>query len=36
MAGTAGPVPFNAAFPEEAPTGRIDPLLVAHAPEREG
>jgi hypothetical protein len=36
MAGTAGPVPFNAAFPEEAPTGRIDPLLVPHAPEREG
>jgi hypothetical protein len=34
MAGTAGPMPFNAAFPEEVPTGRIDPLLVAHAPEQ--
>ena len=33
MAGTAGPMPFNAAFPEEPPTGRIDALLIAHAPE---
>ena len=34
MAGTAGPMPFNATFPEEVPTGRIDPLLVAHVPEQ--
>jgi len=33
MTGTAGPMPFNAAFPEEVPTGRIDPLLVADVPE---
>jgi hypothetical protein len=32
MTGTAGPMPFNAAFPEEVPTGRIDPLLVADVP----
>jgi hypothetical protein len=33
MAGAAGPMSFNAAFPEEAPTGRIDPLLIARATE---
>ena len=33
MAGPAGPMSFNAAFPEEAPTGRIDPLLIAHTTE---
>jgi hypothetical protein len=33
MAGAAGPMSFNAAFPEEAPTGRIDPLLIAHPTE---
>jgi hypothetical protein len=33
MVGTAGPMPFNAAFPGEVPTGRIDPLLVADVPE---
>jgi hypothetical protein len=33
MAGTAGPMPFNAAFFEEVPTGRIDLLLIAHATE---
>jgi hypothetical protein len=27
-------MPFDAAFPEEVPTGRIDPLLVAHVPEQ--
>ena len=27
-------MPFNAAFPEEVPTGRIDPLLVADVPEQ--
>jgi hypothetical protein len=34
MAGTACPMPFDAAFPEEVPTGRIHPLLVAHVPEQ--
>jgi hypothetical protein len=34
MAGTAGPMPFNVALPEEVPTGRIDPLLIAHATEQ--
>jgi len=34
MAGTAGPMPFNAAFPGEVPAGRVDPLLVAHTPEQ--
>jgi hypothetical protein len=33
MARPAGPMSFNAAFPEEAPTGRIDPLLIAHTTE---
>jgi hypothetical protein len=33
MAGTAGPMPLNATFLEEVPTGRIDPLLIAHATE---
>jgi hypothetical protein len=33
MAGPAGPMSFNAASPEEAPTGRIDPLLIAHTTE---
>jgi hypothetical protein len=33
IAGTAGPMPFNVALPEEVPTGRIDPLLIAHATE---
>jgi hypothetical protein len=33
MAGTAGPMPFNAAFPAKVPTGRIDPLLIAHPTE---
>ena len=27
-------MPFTAAFPEEVPTGRIDPLLIAHATEQ--
>jgi hypothetical protein len=27
-------MPFNLALPEELPTGRIDPLLMAHATER--
>jgi hypothetical protein len=27
-------MPFNAAFPEEVPAGRIDPLLIAHATEQ--
>jgi hypothetical protein len=33
MAGTAGPMPFNTALPEDVPTGQIDPLLIAHAAE---
>jgi hypothetical protein len=34
MTGTAGPAPFNAAFSDEATTGRIDPLLVALTPKQ--
>jgi hypothetical protein len=34
MTGAAGPASFNAAFPDEAATGRIDPLLIAPAPEQ--
>ena len=30
--GTAGPMAFNMTRPEEVPTGRIDPLLIAHWP----
>ena len=34
MAGTAGPMAFNMTRPEEVPTGRIDPLLIAHVPKQ--
>jgi hypothetical protein len=34
MAGATSPMPFNMTFPEEVPTGRIDPLLIARATEQ--
>jgi hypothetical protein len=34
MAGTAGPMPFDVALPEECRQVRIDPLLIAHATEQ--
>jgi hypothetical protein len=34
MAGTAGPMPLDAALREKVPTDRIDPLLMVHSTEQ--